>query len=107
PDADHYLGHVPKALVAEAVRDVHGKDAAAKVAAMKAGPAAAEAAKLLAGTRWLPKALRGDGYTHAKPGKAPAKKAAKKAGSKPAAKTAPAGKPAKKATKRVAKAAAE
>lgn len=116
-DAEHYLSHVPKALIAEAVRDVHGKDVAAKVGAMKVAPAVAEAAKLMAGARWLPKPLRGDGYKHVKPGKAdvskkapPAKKATgkKSDSAKPVAKKAAAKKaPAKKAAgKKAAKAAA-
>jgi len=123
PDAAHYLSLVPKALIAEAVQDVHGKAAAEKVEAMKKDAAAAEAGKLLANSGWLPKPLRGDGYNLAKPGTAakaaeekaeatkaaktaapPAKAAAKKApakpaAKKPAAKKSKAGAPAKKPAK--------
>ena len=105
PDAAHYLGLVPKALIADAVQDVHGKAAAEKIEAMKKDAAVAEAGKLLANSGWLPKSLRGDGYKLAKPGTAakaaedeakaakakkttatPAKAPAKKAPAKPAAK---------------------
>lgn len=119
PDAEHYLNHVPKSLAAEAVAEVHGKAAGEKVAAMKKNEAIAEAAKLLAGSGWLPKPLRGPGYKLAKPGtaakaaqnkaKAPAAPAKQKpvtapAKKKPAAKKAPAKQPAKKPKKSKAKA---
>lgn len=97
-DPESYLGNVPKALILEAVTEACGKDVAATMVNLKKDALIAEAAKRLAGTGWLPKALRGPGYAvgekAAKPakGKAPAKKAAaKKAAKKPAAK-----KPAKK-----------
>jgi len=99
PDATHYLGLVPKALLGQAVQEVHGKAAAEKVEAMKKDAAVAEAGKLLANSGWLPKPLRGDDYNLAKPGTA-AKAAQDKAkAAKPAAPAAKApGKPAKKAS---------
>src|SRR5690606_23090675 len=119
PDAEHYLNHVPKPLAAEAAAEVHGKAAGEKVAAMKKNEAIAEAAKLLAGSGWLPKPLRGPDYKLAKPGtaakaaqskaKAPPAPAKQKpvtapAKKKPAAKKAPAKQPAKKPKKSKAKA---
>ena len=70
PDADHFLHHVPKALAAQAVAEVHGKAAGEKVDALKKDAAIAEAGKLLANSGWLPKPLRGDDYVLAKPGTA-------------------------------------
>lgn len=90
PTPEAYLSHVPKALVIEAVQDVHGKAAAAKLATLKKDAAVAEAAKQLAGTGWLPKPLRGAKYSVA-PAKAPAKRA-------PAKKSTGKKKPAAKAT---------
>lgn len=98
PNAESFTGQVPKALVLEAVTEACGKEAAAKIAGLKKDALASEAAKLLAGTGWLPKPLRGANYGKAKPAAASAKKAAtkkkpikkpaKKAGpKKPAAKT--------------------
>lgn len=97
-DADRYLAHVNKALILEAVTEARGKDAAAKLATLKRDALIAEAGKLLAGTGWLPKPLRGPGYAlktaaAAKPAakSKPAKKAAKakaKPAKKPAAKKA-------------------
>lgn len=109
-----YLSAVPKALLIEAVTEARGKEDAATLASLKSEAAVAEAAKKLAGTGWLPKLLRGPGYSLAKPGgqaKAPDKVKAKGVAKKPAAKKAPAKaakrvtkpaakKPAKKATKR-------
>ena len=106
PTPEAYLSNVPKALIVEAVQDVHGKAIAAKVAALTKDAAVAEAAKLLAGSGWLPKPLRGHDYklrAAAKPAATkPAAKPAKKAAGKKAAK-----KPAKKAAKSVAKKAAK
>lgn len=101
PDAAHYLGLVPKALMAEAVAEVHGKAAGEKLTTLKKDAAIAEAGKLLANSGWLPKPLRGDGYKLAKPGTAA--KAAQdgaKASAKPTAK--PARAPAKKAASKKA-----
>lgn len=107
PDAAHYLALVPKVLIGQAVQDVHGKAAAEKVEALKKDAAVAEAGKLLANSGWLPKPLRGDGYTLAKPGtaakaaedKAKADKAKKPAA---AARKAPAKAAKKAATKKAA-----
>lgn len=100
PTVDTYLGAVPKALVVEAVAEACGKDEAATLASLKSGAAAAEAAKKLAGKGWLPKVLRGAGYTvrekavektaapagKTKPTKSPAKKRATKKAAKPSPK---------------------
>lgn len=89
PTPEAYLAHVPKPLILEAVQEVHGKPAAAKLEKLKKDALVAEAAKLLANSGWLPKPLRGAGYklvnTPAKPAPAQATKApAKKARSKKA-----------------------
>src|SRR5690606_25843271 len=97
PDAAHYLGLVPKALMAEAVAEVHGKAAGEKLTTLKKDTAIAEAGKLLANSGWLPKPPRGDGYTLAKPGTAD-KAAQGKA--KPATK--PSAKPARASAKKAA-----
>ncbi len=96
--AENFLARVSKPLILEAVAEARGKDAAAKLATLKRDPLIAEAGKLLAGTGWLPKPLRGPGYA-LKP--APAKSVAKKpAAKKAAAKAKPAAKPnAKKSAK--------
>lgn len=93
PDAERYLAIVPKALVLEAVTEARGKEAAAKLANLKKDALIAEAAKLLAGSGWLPKPLRGPGYAlksagkaKAAQGKKAAKTRAKKSTRKPAAK---------------------
>jgi len=117
PTADTFIELVPKALLAEAVSEVSGKPAGEALLAKKKDAAMAEAAKQLAGTGWLPKPLRGDGYALTKAGataatasasakmpagKAPAtKKAAKKKApaSKAVKKPAPKKAPAKKAAK--------
>jgi ParB family chromosome partitioning protein len=106
---DNFLARIPAALVLEAVTEAKGKDAAATLTGLKKDALVAAAAKLLAGTGWLPKPLRGPGYglkttkpaTEAKPGK-PAKKApAKKQPAKKAASKKVAKKPgAKKAARR-------
>lgn len=108
PTAETYFALVPKALLAEAVTDVSGKETGEALLAMKKDAAMGEAAKRLNGAGWLPKPLRGAAYKLAKPGaatKVPAqssqtakKPAAAKAPAKPAAKTA-----AKKAAKKAAK----
>ena len=97
PDAAHYLGLVPKALIADAVQDVHGKAAAEKIEAMKKDAAVAEAGKLLAKSGWLPKPLRHDGYALAKPGTAAKAVQDKAKATKPAAPAKTTGKAAKKA----------
>jgi len=89
PTAETYIGLVPKSLLAEAVADVAGKPAGEALLAKKKDAAMAETAKQLAGTGWLPKPLRGDGYgqTKAAPtGAAPAKASTKKPAGKATAK---------------------
>lgn len=98
---DDYLGRIPAALRLQAVTEARGKEAAATIAGMRKAEQVAEAAKLLAGTGWLPKPLRGPGYSlraggksekpKAKPAdgkKAPAKKASGKSKGAAAAKKA-------------------
>lgn len=92
PACDNFLARIPAALVVEAVTEAKGKDAAATLTGLKKDALVAEAAKLLAGTGWLPKPLRGPGYAL----KAAKPAAAAPAPKKPAAKASPA-KPAKKA----------
>jgi ParB family chromosome partitioning protein len=58
PTVESYLGRVPKALILEAVRDGVGETAASRIAGMKKEAMAANAAELLDGTGWLPRALR-------------------------------------------------
>lgn len=105
PATDDFLGRIAGPLVVEAVTEAKGKEAAATLNGLKKAERTAAAAKLLAGTGWLPKPLRGPGYgaaakpagkpqAKAKPAKkaaakkkAPGKKTAKKpASKKPAAK---------------------
>lgn len=59
PDADTYLGMVPKAKMAEAVAQACGPEAGQEVAALKKAEAIEAAAARLAGKRWLPAPLRG------------------------------------------------
>jgi ParB family chromosome partitioning protein len=91
PTCDNYLGRIPAALILEAVTEAKGKDVAATLAGLKKDELVAQAGKLLAGTGWLPKPLRGPGY---------ALKAAKAV---TAAKTTPKAMPAKTAKKTTAK----
>lgn len=58
PTPAAYLAHVSKAMVAAAVGEVHSPARAKAVEKMKKGDAVAEAAKVLAGTGWLPAPLR-------------------------------------------------
>ncbi|MBB2918109.1 H-NS family nucleoid-associated regulatory protein [Cupriavidus alkaliphilus] len=57
--AGSYLSFVPKTMAIAAVTEACGKKAAAPLAIMRKADLAAKAEKLLAGTRWLPKILRG------------------------------------------------
>ncbi|MNS67709.1 H-NS histone family protein [compost metagenome] len=57
--AASYLNFVPKTMAIEAVTEACGKKAAAPLASMKKADLATKAEELLAGTRWLPKILRG------------------------------------------------
>ena len=58
PSAAGYLNHVPKSLILQAVREAGVGEGAEKLAAMKKNELVAAAAGRLAGTRWLPAALR-------------------------------------------------
>ena len=58
PTATSYLQQVPKARIVEAVSMAVSVEAAAGLAKLKKGEAVAKAEALLAGTRWLPEALR-------------------------------------------------
>ncbi len=71
PTAATYLGIVPKALAIEAVAEVAGKPAAKTLETLKRDAVIAEAAKHLAGSGWLPKPLRGKGYSVGKKTKRP------------------------------------
>lgn len=94
---DNFLARIPAALVLEAVTEAKGKDAAATLTGLKKDELVAKAGKLLAGTGWLPKPLRGPGYA-LKGAKAAAAKPEPKSKAKPKpAKKAAAKKPAKKA----------
>lgn len=114
-DGPRYLSNVPKALILEAVSEARGKDAAAKIANMKKDAIVAEAGKLLAGTGWLPKPLRGANYALKGTDKArtpapkaqPSKKMAAKKSSSAAQKQPATKKVAKKPTKASKKAPAK
>lgn len=96
PASDDFLTRIHADLVTEAVVEAKGKSEATTLTGLKKAERAAQAGKLLAGTGWLPKLLRGPGY-----GKKPAADAAKPGGKpKPAAKSKP--KTTKKATKKAA-----
>jgi ParB family chromosome partitioning protein len=109
PTCDAFLARIPAALVLEAVTEAKGKEVAATLNGLKKDELVAQAAKLLAGTGWLPKPLRGPSYalkaakpaasapaSKAKPAKAAKKTPAKKPAAKKAAKKKPATKSAAK-----------
>jgi ParB family transcriptional regulator, chromosome partitioning protein len=58
PTVDNYLGRVTKARILEAVREAKGEQSAQSIDHLKKGDMAAEAERLLEGTRWLPEPLR-------------------------------------------------
>ena len=58
PTATSYLQQVPKARIVEAVTEAVSVEAAAGLGKLKKGEAVVKAEALLAGTRWLPQALR-------------------------------------------------
>ena len=58
PTATSYLQQVPKARIVEAVTEAVSAEAGAALAKLKKGEAVAKADAQLAGTRWLPRALR-------------------------------------------------
>lgn len=62
PTIDSYLGKVTKSRILEAVREARGETAAERLAGMKKPDMALEAERLLDGTGWLPRVLRGTGY---------------------------------------------
>lgn len=64
PTKDSYLGRVPKALILDAVREGVGASAAHRIARTKKEIMVADAETLLAGTGWLPTALRVPGATY-------------------------------------------
>lgn len=106
--ADNFLGRIHGDLVTEAVTEARGKDAAAQLNGLKKAERVATAAKLLAGSGWLPKPLRGADYGKkaaadaakaSKPAKAAKKKPAKKVAKKAPAKKAVKAPAKKKATK--------
>lgn len=58
PSATSYLNHVPKSLILQALREADVGSGTEELAAMKKDELVAAAAGRLAGTRWLPTALR-------------------------------------------------
>ncbi|OYV60399.1 MAG: DNA-binding protein [Acidocella sp. 21-58-7] len=61
PNVDNYLGRVTKARILEAVREAKGEQALQRLEGLKKGDMAEAAAQMLAGTGWLPEALRTKG----------------------------------------------
>lgn len=62
PATDNFLGRIHADLVAQAVREAKGKDAAGQLAGLKRDERIVLGAKLVAGTGWLPQLLRGPDY---------------------------------------------
>ena len=58
PTVDAYLGRVTKARILSAVTEARGKNVADRIAHMKKGEMATTAQELLAGSGWLPEAMR-------------------------------------------------
>ncbi len=102
PTTDDFIGRIHAALASEAVTEAKGKPEAATLSGLKKAERIAQAGKLLAGTGWLPKPLRGPDY-----GKKAAADAAKASKPKKAPKPAPKKKAVKKVRKKVAKAPAK
>lgn len=106
PEVDNFAGRIHAELLAQAVTEAKGKEAAGQLSGLKKDERAAVGAKLLAGTGWLPKLLRGPSYGKKLEQTNPASDAVAKpkATKKPAAKKAPTKKPvAKKPAKKAAK----
>jgi ParB family chromosome partitioning protein len=61
PTAENYLGRVTKAQILEAVREAKGEQAARRMEGLKKDAMAEAAAQMLAGSGWLPEALRTKG----------------------------------------------
>jgi ParB family chromosome partitioning protein len=58
PSVDNFLGCVTKARILDAVREARGEDQTRRIEMLKKGEMAAQAEHLLAGSGWLPEALR-------------------------------------------------
>lgn len=65
PTIDNYLGKVTKARILQAVREARGEDSAELIEHLKKDRMTQEAARLLAGSHWLPELLRDPGYSMA------------------------------------------
>lgn len=110
PEVDGFTGRIHASLLSQAVTEAKGKDAAAQLNGLKKDDRAATGAKLLAGTGWLPKPLRGPSYgkkleqtnTTTEPASKPRTGAKKAAAKKAPVKKIAAKKPAKKAPKKAA-----
>ncbi|MGN8024341.1 ParB/RepB/Spo0J family partition protein [Phyllobacterium sp. 22229] len=63
PTVASYLGRVTKAHILASVREARGAQASDRIAHLKRGDMAEQAQELLAGTGWLPQALRTPGCT--------------------------------------------
>ncbi|MCB5945127.1 ParB/RepB/Spo0J family partition protein [Acidocella sp. KAb 2-4] len=61
PTAENYFGRVTKARILEAVREAKGEQAAQRLEGLKKDAMAEAAAQALAGSGWLPEALRTKG----------------------------------------------
>jgi ParB family chromosome partitioning protein len=61
PTAENYLGRVTKAQMLEAVREAKGEQTARRMEGLKKDAMAEAAAQMLAGSGWLPEALRTKG----------------------------------------------
>ncbi len=61
PNVENYLGRVTKARILDAVREAKGEQAAQRLEGLKKGDMAEAAAQALAGSGWLPEALRTKG----------------------------------------------
>lgn len=59
PTVENYFGRVTKPRILEAVREAKGESAAQLIDHLKKGDMAREAARLVAGSGWLPEVLRG------------------------------------------------
>lgn len=59
PTVENYFGRVTKPRILEAVREAKGESAAQLIDHLKKGDMAREAARLIAGSGWLPEVLRG------------------------------------------------
>ncbi|MCH6484282.1 ParB/RepB/Spo0J family partition protein [Pseudoxanthomonas sp. LH2527] len=110
PEVDNFAGRIHADLLAQGVTEAKGKDQAATLSGLKKDERAALGAKLLAGTGWLPKLLRGPSYgkkleqtnTTTEPASKHHTGAKKAAVKKAPAKKIAAKKPAKKAPKKAA-----